>query len=373
MDVCEARIMPRRLNATSSSSDSGSDRSSATGDSAWSPIEPLDAPSPFNEPSFLSGVLHTLDASVCVLDLAGQLVWVTRAWRQFAQQNGHADADRLLGCNYLAVCDNAIGPGAEDAVAAAAGIRNVMRGHHGFYLDYPCHSKLGHRWFQLRVGRFDHGEQTWIVVSHENISERKRAELRYHHLAEHDQLTGLANRLVLMRKLRQSIDSHRRFALLLVDIDRFRHINDTLGHDVGDALLRSTGQRLLTRFAEGALAARMGGDEIVVLLLHDEEEVDVLMAAASLRSDLARPHLAAGYSLQPTLSIGIVFSHDAVYLRTTDVLKDADVALDEAKLRGGDCAVRFHLDLRSRAMQRLHAGKSLPTDRGAPQRPRESR
>ena len=130
--------------------------------------------------TLLALTLDALSATVALLDATGRIVLVNETWRRFAASNGLRDPAFCVGTNYLAACDRATGAGANFAAAAAAGIRDVMMGQPEFTLEYPCHAPQQARWFILRATRFEFRGQTWIVVAHENITERKLAEKRQH-------------------------------------------------------------------------------------------------------------------------------------------------------------------------------------------------
>jgi diguanylate cyclase (GGDEF)-like protein/PAS domain S-box-containing protein len=168
---------------------------------------------------------------------------------------------------------------------------------------------------------------------------RREAEQELHFLADHDPLTGLPNRKLFERNLSQALTrarrQERRLAVLFIDLDRFKEINDTLGHDVGDRLLQEASRRLAdcVRMRDGV--ARLGGDEFVVTAenVHDDEEVHRL--AAALVKNASAPYLIDVRELHLTASVGIAFyPSDGVDLRT--LLKNADVALYRAKERGRD-------------------------------------
>ncbi|MDJ0848932.1 MAG: ATP-binding protein [Myxococcota bacterium] len=139
-----------------------------TGHGAWSSSE---------SGRFLRATLDALDANIAVLDEAGTIVAVNAAWEAFARDNGMPHGWTGVGESYLEVCDRATGRDAAEAQAAAAGIREVLAKKRGrFLLEYPCHGPRAERWFNLRVTRFADGGPH-AVVAHENVSERKRAEL----------------------------------------------------------------------------------------------------------------------------------------------------------------------------------------------------
>ncbi|MGA9752126.1 MAG: PAS domain S-box protein [Acidobacteriota bacterium] len=127
---------------------------------------------------FTEATLDALAAHICVLDERGRIIKVNRAWREFAAANGLSLADTGLGADYLAVCDAALGPDAPSAEAVAEAIRQIAEGGRGHYgAEYPCHSPEERRWFACRVTRFPGDGPVRIVVAHENITERKEAEI----------------------------------------------------------------------------------------------------------------------------------------------------------------------------------------------------
>jgi PAS domain S-box-containing protein len=126
---------------------------------------------------FARSIIDVLSAHIAILDQAGTIIAVNRAWREFAEANPPVHANVCEGANYLEVCETADGPGAEESGAMAAGIRAVMRDEQQeFVLEYPCHCAQEKRWFIARVTRFPGDGAIRIVVAHENITERKRAE-----------------------------------------------------------------------------------------------------------------------------------------------------------------------------------------------------
>jgi len=126
---------------------------------------------------FLKSVQNALTASIAILDEEGTIVQVNSAWRKFADRNGYTHPDYGVGVNYLEVCDSATGPDAREAPLAAKAIRDVIMGQRReAMLEYPCNSPDEKRWFTLRITRFEDEERMWVVLMHENITERKQAE-----------------------------------------------------------------------------------------------------------------------------------------------------------------------------------------------------
>jgi len=181
-----------------------------------------------------------------------------------------------------------------------------------------------------------------FVTTVEDITEQKRAEKRIAHIAHHDPLTGLHNRAAFSDYLATTIDATVRtgesFAILCLDLDRFKEVNDLYGHLVGDALLREVAGRLQA-VADGAFLARVGGDEFIVITVGEAQTAAVGLLAQQLRTALRGDIELAGRQLRIGLSIGIA-SCPADGADPESLLANADVALYRAKAEGRD-AIRF--------------------------------
>jgi diguanylate cyclase (GGDEF)-like protein/PAS domain S-box-containing protein len=204
-------------------------------------------------------------------------------------------------------------------------------------------------WLSISAIRDADGATTNYLGVFSDITEPREAERRILELAFYDPLTGLPNRRLLIDRLNQALAGSRRSgyfgALMLLDLDQFKTINDTRGHDVGDKVLVQIGGRLRQALRETDTAARLGGDEFVVLL-EDLGTLDVGAATAAessaekLRTELARPCLVNGDMHHFTVSIGVTLFHD----RAQDsemLLRQADLALYQAKDAGRD-TTRFY-------------------------------
>jgi diguanylate cyclase (GGDEF)-like protein/PAS domain S-box-containing protein len=179
-----------------------------------------------------------------------------------------------------------------------------------------------------------------------DIAERKKAEEEIALLARTDSLTGLANRATFLERLRQVFAATTRgakpFAILYVDLDRFKPVNDTLGHAAGDELLREVSERLVGCTRETDLVARLGGDEFAVLQAEITEPASASVLAARIQQSLARPYLLSGNSVQISASIGIC-PHSPNSSGPDAMLAQADLALYRAKEEGRN-QYRFHSD-----------------------------
>jgi diguanylate cyclase (GGDEF)-like protein/PAS domain S-box-containing protein len=171
-----------------------------------------------------------------------------------------------------------------------------------------------------------------------DITERKGAEEKLLHIAFHDSLTGLPNRALFTDHLKLSVAASKRtpaslFAVLFLDLDRFKVINDSLGHPVGDELLVSIARRLEHGLRAGDTVARLGGDEFAILLNNLDHPEDALRVAERVQEQLAEPLQIGGYEVFTTASIGIALSTTG-YTNEEDVLRDADTVMYRAKSQG---------------------------------------
>ncbi len=208
------------------------------------------------------------------------------------------------------------------------------------------------------------GRPSGAVIAFRDITERKAFEDELHQHACYDSLTGLANRRLLVERLdlaleRSALD-HKTHALIFVDVDRFKSINDSLGHVTGDGLLVAIGARLKGVIRSNDLLARFGGDEFVVLL-EDVAGVDVAVAAARrICAAVEQPMtLPDGYELVASVSVGVALTEPGK--TADDVLRDADVAMYEAKAkgRGGSYKVFDQAAMGTRSSQRLQIEADL--------------
>ncbi|WP_341675295.1 diguanylate cyclase [Niveibacterium sp. SC-1] len=186
-----------------------------------------------------------------------------------------------------------------------------------------------------------------VIVFHD-ISQSRAMAQRMAHLAQHDALTGLPNRMTFSEHLTRAIGlaqrHHKLAALLFLDLDRFKHINDSLGHGIGDALLQSVSQRLLGCMRATDTVCRQGGDEFVILLTEIKQAEDAARVAEALHCALQAPHFLSGHELHIGVSIGIsVYPVDGL---TPDALMQrADAAMYQAKAIGHDSYQFFRSDM----------------------------
>ena len=203
------------------------------------------------------------------------------------------------------------------------------------------------------------GPPYMAVTSFTDITESRAARQRLEYEAVHDPLTGLANRTLILRHLEPAERSWQRpLAVLFMDLDNFKFINDSLGHGVGDEVLRSVGRRLDRAAPENALVGRIGGDEFVVLA----EETDRRLLARvgdRLLAALGDPLQLDGRQLHVGGSIGMLVSPPDDARTGQELLRDADVAMYQAKTRGGGCYAFFDVELRESVQRRMALEQDL--------------
>ncbi|OYE05163.1 sensor domain-containing protein [Nostoc sp. 'Peltigera membranacea cyanobiont' 232] len=189
------------------------------------------------------------------------------------------------------------------------------------------------------------------------ITEHKRAKSQLLHLAFHDVLTGLPNRALFMNRLEDAVNYSKRhseylFAVLFLDLDRFKVINDSLGHTFGDQLLLTVAQRLQECLRSIDIAARLGGDEFIVLLVGIRDVLEVVAVVERIQKNLALPVVLDGHEVSTTASIGIALSITGCE-QPEDYLRDADIAMYRAKAQGRACYEIFNTDMHIQAMAHL--------------------
>ncbi|OWW22693.1 EAL domain-containing protein [Noviherbaspirillum denitrificans] len=208
----------------------------------------------------------------------------------------------------------------------------------------------------------EQGNITHFVAVTEDISERKQTEQTIRHLAFHDPLTGLPNRRLFNDRLHQAAAMRHRkdnaFALMLLDLDRFKTVNDTLGHEIGDALLKAVAARLLNSCRQGDTLARMGGDEFALIALEIHQPEDMARMAEKLLDVLKEPFHLFGHELYVTTSIGVtLYPNDAS--DADALIKNADIALYKAKDLGRNNFQFFTDDMNAAMMQRLRLESAM--------------
>src|ERR1051325_10583044 len=202
-----------------------------------------------------------------------------------------------------------------------------------------------------------------LIFQIQDITDRKRAEEQLLHDAFHDALTGLPNRALFMDHVKMAIQRSRRsgdrlFSTLFLDLDRFKIVNDSLGHMVGDQLLVGIAHRLEACLRPGDTVARLGGDEFTILLEDLGDNEDAIEVARRVQEAVTQPFNIGGHEAFTTASIGIALSTTG-YERAEDLLRDADTAMYRAKMEGKKRHVVFDKATHDRAMELLQLETDL--------------
>ncbi|MCC5635087.1 EAL domain-containing protein [Nostoc sp. CHAB 5844] len=210
----------------------------------------------------------------------------------------------------------------------------------------------------------ENGEIYQILGHTYDITERKRVEEQLLHNAFHDALTGLPNRALFIERLKYALQQAKRqknylFAVLFIDLDRFKVINDSLGHVIGDQFLLTIASRLGVCIRSSDTSARFGGDEFTILLEPIQNVSDVIKIAERIQQELVLPIELDGHEVFTTASIGIALSSTVDYDQPEDLLRDADTAMYRAKALGRARYELFNWDMYASALARLQLETDL--------------
>jgi diguanylate cyclase (GGDEF)-like protein/PAS domain S-box-containing protein len=267
----------------------------------------------------------------------------------------------LLGLNIKEITHR------EDLVALDEQIQRLAEGaisSHQTEVRY-AHKQGKEVWSHLGMSLVRDGQTKplHLIFQIQDITDRKRAEEQLLHDAFHDALTGLPNRALFMDHVKMAIQRSRRngerlFAALFLDLDRFKIINDSLGHMVGDQLLVGIAHRLEACLRPGDTVARLGGDEFTILLEDLAETEDAIDVARRVQEAVSQPFNIGGHEVFSTVSIGIALSTTG-YERAEDLLRDADTAMYRAKMLGKKRHVVFDKGMHDRAMELLQIETDL--------------
>ncbi|HTP05488.1 MAG TPA: EAL domain-containing protein [Nitrospirota bacterium] len=255
----------------------------------------------------------------------------------------------------------------DDRETVEAKIVSHLIGHNPhFESEYRILHKDGtYRWALNRglAVRGNDGKAYRIAGSQTDITARKTVEEQLLHDALHDPLTGLPNRALFMDRLDHVLRSSQRYsgylyAVLFLDMDRFKVINDSFGHAIGDKLLIAIGQKISNSLRPGDTVARLGGDEFAILLEHIGHLSDAVEIAERIRTELSSPFSLEGHEIFSGASIGIALS-SGTYERPEQILRDADIAMYQAKAKGASSYEIFDAKMYVSVVKRLQLEADL--------------
>ena len=300
--------------------------------------------------------LNNMPQGLCMFDSDGRLVVCNQ---RFRENYGSGPVSLTPGMTIREVADRFVEVGAltpQSAMALVEDLNANLRSRRSIRSE-----------FALPNGRIVSKTQTSIldggaVILFEDVTERNQAAARVRYLATHDMLTGLPNRTLFTQLLREEIDTaeraSRQFCVLFIDLDRFKIINDTLGHAAGDALLREASTRLKNCLSERDLVARLGGDEFVVVLRNIRAQSDALAKAEKILACLNAAMVIAGQECGVTASIGAAL-YPADGRDEDTLLKNADAAMYLAKAEGKSVVRLFSPKIKTQTLQSLMLETSM--------------
>jgi diguanylate cyclase (GGDEF)-like protein/PAS domain S-box-containing protein len=284
-----------------------------------------------SESRFHSAFAHAA-IGMALVSPQGRFVQANKAW---CDMLGKTAEELLAGSLDAAVHEDDIAALREQLAELARGeserIATEVRGRHrdGSNVWMALNVSLARDW-QLRAHN--------LIIQAQDISARRRAEAELYHNAYHDSLTQLANRTHFNEQLNRAIaraqrHAEQRFAVMYLDFDRFKMVNDSLGHKAGDELLVHLARRLQASLRPTDVIARLGGDEFAILLEDLHHERDAIELTERIQRELSRPFQLGDMEVGITASIGITFSSND-YGSAEEIIRDADIAMYKAKSRG---------------------------------------
>jgi diguanylate cyclase (GGDEF)-like protein/PAS domain S-box-containing protein len=303
------------------------------------------------------GLLEAAPDAMVVVDQGGEIVLLNvQAEKQFGYRRDELVGQKVKNIIPKGFAERLIADGtrsAAEALAQQIGTGIELNGRRKDGSEFPI---------EIMLSPLESTEGILVTAAIRDITTRRKAEALMIHSSEHDFLTGLPNRTLLSDRvnqaIRMAIRHKRKVAVLFLDLDGFKHINDSLGHPTGDKLLQSVGNRLVDCVRGSDTVSRQGGDEFVVLLSEEEDSEDASITAKRMLRAVAEAHFIDQHDLHITCSVGVsLYPDDGLNAET--LIKNADTAMYQAKENGRQTYQYFKPAMNVRAVERQSLEESL--------------
>jgi diguanylate cyclase (GGDEF)-like protein/PAS domain S-box-containing protein len=303
------------------------------------------------------GLLEAAPDAMVVVDQRGEITLLNvQAEKQFGYRRDELIGQKVKNIIPEGFAERLIADSlrsAEDALAQQIGTGIELNGRRKDGSEFPI---------EIMLSPLESAEGILVTAAIRDITTRKKAEAQMIHASEHDFLTGLPNRMLLNDRIDQAIRLaeryRRKLAVLFLDLDGFKHINDSLGHPAGDKLLQSVAKRLADCVRGSDTVSRQGGDEFVVLLSEEEHLEDAAMTVRRMLQAVGEAHSVDQHDLHVTSCVGVsVYPNDGLDAET--LIKNADTAMYQAKENGPQTYQFFKSAMNVRAVERQGIEESL--------------
>lgn len=303
-------------------------------------------------------MLDTIELAAVLLDVVGMVTYCNPFLLRVA---GYAK-EEVVGRNFFEL----FAPEERRAAAARAFTTNLGRGGIGAHDEYEIVTRTGERRVILwnsTILRNAEGSILGVASIGSDVTEQRVAEKQLLYNAFHDSLTALPNRALFLDRVEHALSRIRRderhaFAVLLLDVDHFKNVNDSLGHAAGDELLIEIGARLSRSVRAADTVARFGGDEFTVLIEKVADVTDATRTAARIQEEISEPFLIGENDIFTSASIGIIVAGKE-YENAEQIVRDADTAMYRAKAQGRSRSEIFDATMRAEAVARLQLETDL--------------
>lgn len=301
-------------------------------------------------------IFNTTGIGIALLNMDGRFFRVNSL---LAEMFGYSEAELLSMNYYYLVHANNL---SEIQIHIQQLINQQIK---TYYAEQQCSRKNGEvLWVTSTMSLIcnEQGKPIYFIIQLQNITQQKQAEERLHHMAYHDPLTGLANRNKLEQFINHVLATSRRhqygFALLFLDLDRFKNINDTIGHEAGDLILQIIAERLRSTVRSTDLVARLGGDEFVLVITDVKKTEAVAIIAQNILNNVLQVITVQGQEIYLTTSIGVsIYPYDGHNIQT--LMKNADLALYRSKEHGRNNYQFYTAGMTSKAQEKMALQNAL--------------